>query len=181
MEPHTTRSVLGGAAGPAPSISVSWASGAKIKRCTEEGGPDRPHSWVMELVPPPLSQRLLFSEPTSGGVQSPILWPRTQVQRRALAPPPGACPGTEAAQGLAPRAPRSAPSHNHSIMQKQRPSSCKRRPSTGQRPSGRCSSWRSRCSCWPDGWMGLASRSAGPAQSWTRRRPVLTAWSATRR
>ncbi|EPY81094.1 coiled-coil domain-containing protein 157-like protein [Camelus ferus] len=41
------------------------AVGAKIKRCTEEGGPDRPHSWVMELVPPPLSQRLLFSEPTS--------------------------------------------------------------------------------------------------------------------
>lgn len=29
--------------GPAPSISVSWASGAKIKGTMEEGGPDLPH------------------------------------------------------------------------------------------------------------------------------------------
>uniref|UniRef100_A0ABI7YKU7 Coiled-coil domain containing 157 n=1 Tax=Felis catus TaxID=9685 RepID=A0ABI7YKU7_FELCA len=99
---------------------------------------------------------------------------------RPLRTPPQVPSGSEAAQGLAPRLPCTTLSHAHPILQRPRPGSFKRRPSAGQRPRGRYTGWRSRCRCWQGGWMGPASRSAGPAQSWTRRKPELTAWSATR-
>nr|XP_044987989.1 coiled-coil domain-containing protein 157 isoform X4 [Jaculus jaculus] len=67
---------------------------------------------------------------------------------------------------------------NHRRRQSLR--SCRRKESAGQQLRSRCRCWRSRCRCWQGGWMELASRSAGPAQSWTRRRPALTAWSAIR-